>query len=117
MWSVIQHDSGQIYSIKTFRPLLIFPWTSSIWRQSPFRTAIATVSYPSKAAAEQGHEELEKLIKALKIGPKMDEPFGAIDAFARKRAGDTVKSHRIYSGHDVEGKVSVQIESSRKRRD
>jgi hypothetical protein len=113
MQKVIQHPHGSVYSIKTFRPLLIFPWTSSIWRQFPFRTAIATVAYTSKKAAEAGHNELAALLEGLEVGPKIKEPFQAIESYAKKKTGAGVKSYRIYPGHSVEGKVSVEVKSKR----
>jgi hypothetical protein len=114
MQSVIEHEGGLLFSVKTFRPLWIFPWTSSIWRQFPFRTCIATVSYNGRQAAEKGHEELTALLKGLKIGPKMNEPFHAIETFARKKTGQGVKSFRVYPGHAVEGKVAVEVKHVRK---
>ena len=113
MVTVIEHDSGLIFSIKTFRPLWIFPWNSSIWRQHPFRTCIATVSYDNKQAAEQGHKELSALLKGLQIGPKMSEPFQAIETFGKRKTGTGVKSYRIYRGHEVEGKVSFEVRPKR----
>ena len=107
MIDAIEHPSGLVLSVKTFRPLLIFPWTSSIWRQSPFATAIATVAFKGKAAAESGHRQLVELLRDLKISPDMHEPFGAIEAFAKANA-ERVKSYRVYPGHEVEGKVKVE---------
>ena len=54
MQSVVEHSSGLIFSVKTFRPLWVFPWLASVWRQFPMRTCLATVSYDNKAAAEIG---------------------------------------------------------------
>jgi hypothetical protein len=113
MRAVIEHESGLILSIKTFRPLWVFPWLSSIWRQFPMATCLATISYEDRTAAERGHAELERLLKGLKIGPKMSEPFQAIESFAKKKSGAGVRSYRIYKGHAVEGKVSVEVEKRR----
>ena len=109
MLTVIEHKSGLILSIKTFRPLWIFPWHSSIWRQFPLRTCIGTVRYDGKRAAEVGHKELAALLKDLKIGPDMSELFQAIEAFGKRKTGAGVKSYRIYPGHAVEGKVTVEV--------
>ncbi len=114
MLDVIEHRSGQVYSVKTFRPLWIFPWTSSVWRQIPFRTCIATISYSNKAAAEAGHQELVALLRDLAIGEKMREPFDALEAYGQRKKGAGVHSHRIYAGHEVEGKVTVRITPERK---
>jgi hypothetical protein len=108
MVDVIQHSSGLILSVKTFRPLLIFPWTASIWRQFPFATAIATVAFKDKTAAQSGHRQIVELLRGLTISADMHELFGALEAFA-KANGDIVKSYRVYPGHAVEGKVKVEI--------
>jgi hypothetical protein len=108
MVDVIQHSSGIVLSVKTFRPLLIFPWTSSIWRQSPFATAIATVAFKGKRGAESGHRQLVQLLRDLKISSDMHEPFGAVESFAKANP-EIVKSYRVYPGHAVEGKVKVEI--------
>ncbi len=113
MQDIIEHPSGLVLSAKTFRPLWIFPWTCSIWRQFPLRTAIATVAFQNKPAAEVGHRELVALLQNLKIGPKMSELFPAIEAYAKDKAGNGVKSHRIYPGHEIEGKVTVKISPQR----
>ena len=113
MVTVIEHNSGLLLSIKTFRPLWIFPWNSSIWRQFPFRTCIATVSYDDKEAAEAGHKELAALLQGLKIGPKMSELFQAVEAFGKTKTGAGVKSYHIYPGHAVEGKVTVEVKPKR----
>lgn len=108
MQSVFQHSSGLIFSVKTFRPLWVFPWMSSVWRQFPFKTCIATVSYEDKAAAKVGHEEVTALLEDLEIGSEMREPFQAIEAYVKKKTG-AVRSYRMYPGHAVEGKVTVKI--------
>jgi hypothetical protein len=113
MQTVIEHKSGQVYSIKTFRPLWILPWFSSIWRQFPLRTWIATLKYENKAAAKKGHEALAAMLRDLQIGPKMSEPFEAIEAFAKNRAESGVKGYRISEGHAIEGKASVVIDAKR----
>lgn len=114
MLDVIEHPSGQIYSVKTFRPLWIFPWNSSVWRQFPFQTCIATISYSNKAAAEAGHQELIALLRDLKIGEKMREPFEALEKYGQRKTGTGVHSYRIYPGHKVEGKVTVRVSPERK---
>ena len=108
----IKNPSGIEISVKTFRPLLIFPWTSSVWRQFPFRTAIATVMFNDKPAAQRGHRELVDLLKNLKVGPKMHELFEAVEEYAKANE-EMVRSYRIYPGHKVEGKVSVEIAEKR----
>jgi len=108
MLDVIQHSSGIVVSVKTFRPLLIFPWTASIWRVFPFRTAIATVAFKGRAAAERGHHELVERVRVLTIGEEMSELFSAIEQYAKENS-DIVKSFRVYAGHAVEGKVKVRI--------
>ena len=108
MLTIIEHESGPVYSVKTFRPLLIFPWNSSVWRVSPFATCIATISYDHKRAAATGHQELVALLNKLKIGPDMSEPFKAMETYGKSRTGTGVKSYRVYSGHAVEGKVKVE---------
>jgi hypothetical protein len=113
MQSVIEHKSGVVVSVKTFRPLWVFPWLSSVWRQFPMRTCMATVSYENKRAAEIGHAELTKLLEGLDIGDKMEEPFPAIERYAKKKTGQGVRSYRIYSGHAAEGKVTVKITPER----
>ena len=80
MQSVIQKQSGLVFSIKTFRPLWVFPWTSSIWRQIPMATCIGTVMYRDRQAAEAGHQDLCAILNDLKIGPAMREPFAAVEA-------------------------------------
>jgi hypothetical protein len=109
MQKTIEHESGVIFSVKTFRPLWVFPWLSSVWRAFPMSTCIATISYEGKRAAEAGHDELSRLLKGLTIGPKMGEPFAAIEAWAKTKVGAGVRSYRIYPGHEAEGKVSVKI--------
>jgi len=112
MLDFIKNPSGIEISVKTFRPLLIFPWTSSIWRQFPFKTSIATVMFKDKVAAVRGHRELVELLKNLKVGPKMGEVFGAVEEYAKANE-ELVRSYRIYPGHKVEGKVSVEIAEKR----
>jgi hypothetical protein len=107
MVDVIQHRSGIVVSVKTFRPLLIFPWTASIWRQFPFAAAIATVAFKGRDAAQRGHRQLVELLRGLDHAD-MHELFGAVEAFA-KANGDIVKSYRVYPGHAVEGKVKMKI--------
>jgi hypothetical protein len=114
MQAVIEHKSGVIFSVKTFRPLWLFPWLSSVWRQFPMRTCVATVSYENKRAAEAGHRELVQLLQALEVGGKMAEPFAAIEEYAKKKTGAGVRSYRIYPGHAAEGKVTVKITPERK---
>ncbi len=113
MQDVIEHPSGLVLSATTFRPLWIFPWTCSIWRQFPLRTSIATVAFQNKPAAEAGHRELVTLLRDLKIGPEMSELFQAVEAYAKDKTGNGVKSYRIYPGHEVEGKVKVKISPKR----
>jgi hypothetical protein len=79
------------------------------------RTCIATVSYGHAAAAETGHKEITTLLKSLEIGGKMSEPFDAIEAYAKKKTGTGVRSYRVYSGHAVEGKVTVKVSPERKQ--
>jgi len=114
MQSVVEHSSGLIFSVKTFRPLWVFPWLSSVWRQFPMRTCIATVSYGNKAAAEAGHQELTALVQGLQVGGKMGEPFQAIEAYAKKKTGTGVRSYRVYPGHALEGKVTVKVSPERR---
>ncbi len=114
MQTVIEHDSGLVFSVKTFRPLWIFPWISSVWRQFPMRTCIATVSYDNKAAAEAGHKDLGALLKALKVGGKMGEPFQAIETYGKQKTGAGVRSARVYPGHALEGKMTVKVTPERK---
>jgi hypothetical protein len=104
---VIQHPSGIVLSVKTFRPLRIFPWTASIWRQLPFATAMATVAFKGRDVAETGHRRLVELLRSLTLSPDMHELFSAVEAFAKSN-GQIVKSYRIYPGHAVEGKVTVE---------
>ncbi len=112
MWNIIK-TAGIEISLKTFRPLLIFPWTCSIWRQSPFKTAIATVMFKNKPAAERGHRELVELLAAgVKVGPKAPELFDAVEEYA-KANNELVRSYRIYPEHKVEGRVSVEISEKR----
>jgi hypothetical protein len=113
MLTVIQHASGLVLSIKTFRPLLIFAWHSSVWRQFPFRTCLATVRYDDKRTAEAGHNELAALLQGLRIGPEMSEPFQVIEAFCKAKTGAGVKTYRIYPGHGVEGRVTVEVTPKR----
>jgi hypothetical protein len=75
--------------------LLVFPWTASIWRQSPSPTGIATVAFKSKPAAEAGHGQIVELLRDLKISPDLHEIFGAIESFAKANP-ETVKSYRVY---------------------
>src|SRR5690348_14971265 len=75
MQDTLEHESGLIFSIKTFRPLWIFPWLSSVWRQFPFATCIATVSYNNERAAEEGHQELIALLRRTTISSDMSEAF------------------------------------------
>lgn len=114
MKTVVEHSSGQIYYVRTFRPLWIFPWTSSVWREFPFRTCLATISYENKAAAEACHQELIKLLRELDIGEKMREPFQALEEFSKAKVGAGIHSYDTYAGHEVEGKVSVRITPLRK---
>lgn len=113
MLTLIEHKSGLIFSIKTFRPLWIFPWHSSIWRQFPFQTCIATVRYNNKLDAETGHKELAALLRSLEIGEEMKEPFQAVEVFCKSRTTTGVKSYRIYPGHAVEGDLSVEVNLKR----
>jgi|SRR5690349_8489047 len=112
MRDYIKNPSGIEISVMTFRPLLIFPWTSSIWRQFPFKTAIATVMFKDKTAAQRGHRELVELLKNVKVGPKMRELFEAVEQYAKDNE-ELVRSYRIYPGHKVEGKVAVEISEKR----
>jgi len=43
----------------------------------------------------------------------MNEPFQAVEAFVKAKSGSGVKSYRIYSGHTVEGKVTVKVNVQR----
>jgi hypothetical protein len=86
---------------------------SSIWRQFPFRTCIATIRYHDKRSAEACHKELTALLKGMEIGPEMREPFHVIEAFCRAKTGSRVKSYRIYPGHVVEGSVTIQVTPER----
>ncbi len=113
MLDVIEHPSGLILSAKTFRPLFIFPWTCSIWRQAPFRTGISTVAFINKAAAKTGHREIVQILRQLNIKPDMSNVFTAIEDYAKENSNDGVKSYRIYSGHAVEGKISLKVEAPR----
>ena len=115
MLTVIEHKSGLILSIKTFRPLWIFPWHSSVWRQFPFRTCIATIRYEDKRAAEVSHKELAALVQGLKIGPEISEVFQAVETFAKAKSGSGVKSFRIYPGHEVERKVTIEVTPKRSK--
>lgn len=111
MQDVIEHPSGLVLSVKTFRPLLIFPWTSAVWRQSPFRTAIATVAYRNKAAAQSGHDDLTRLLRNLQVAPDMSNLFSAVEEYAQQHLDGAVKSYRLYAGHEVEGRVEVRVET------
>ena len=112
MWEEFKNAGGIELSVRTFRPLLVFPWTSSIWRQFPFRTAIGTVMFKDKAGAQRGHREIVELLKEVKVGPKMRELFEAVEGYAKENE-EIVRSFRIYPGHGVEGKVSVEIAERR----
>ena len=48
MHKTIEHESGVIFSVKTFRPLWVFPWLSSVWRALPMSTCIGTIRYEGK---------------------------------------------------------------------
>ena len=95
MVDLIEHSSGVVLSVKTFRPLLIFPWTSSIWRQSPSPMAVATVAFKDKPGAESGHRQIVQLLRDLKISPDLHEAHAAIESFV-KASGEIVKSYRVY---------------------
>ena len=96
MVDLIEHSSGVVLSVKTFRPLLIFPWTSSIWRQSPSPTAVATVAFRGKPDAESGHRQIVRLLRDLKISPDLHEALAAIESFAKANEA-IVKSYRLYA--------------------
>jgi hypothetical protein len=113
MLTAFEHKSGLIFSIKTFRPLWVFSWHSSIWRQFPFRTCIATIRYNNKMSARAGHKELTLLLQDLEIGPRMAEPFQAIESFGKAKTNSGVKSYRIYPGHVAEGKLIVKVTPKR----
>lgn len=112
MLDVIEHPSGLILSVKTFRPLWIFPWTSSIWRQFPLRTSVGTIMFNDKAAAEKGHHEIVALFRKLTIQPDMGNLFTAVEEYAQSNTGKGVKSVRVDRGHAIEGKVTVEIKNS-----
>jgi hypothetical protein len=112
MLDVIKHSSGIVISVKTFKPLLIFPWTCAIWRQFPFRTAVATIAFRSKMAAADGHRQVVALLRNLTIGPDMRELFVAIENYVKANSAG-VKSFRVYPGHEVEGKVAIKITEKR----
>lgn len=117
MQDVIQHSSGIVLSARTFRPLWIFPWTCSVWRQFPLRTGIATIAFVNKQAAQQGHSEIVKLLGELQLSPDMQELFTALESYAKRQSEHGVKSYRIYAGHEVEGKVQVEITPERNESD
>lgn len=96
MWELIQRDSGQIYSLRTFRRFWFFTWTSTIYRQYPVRACIAKVEYTNRAAAEEGHRELKKLLRARKLDAAMSDALESIVAFAKERAGQGVVAHQIF---------------------
>jgi hypothetical protein len=113
MQTFIKHPQGIEISVRTFRPLLIFPWTSSIWRQFPLKTAMATVMYKDRTAAVGGHRDIVELLAKVKCGPKISERlFEAVEEYAKANDG-SVRSYRIYAGHEAEGKVSVEISEKR----
>lgn len=115
MQDIIEHPAGVVLSARTFRPLWIFPWTCSIWRQHPFRTSIATVSFDNKQAAEKGHQAIVRLLHDLELSPDMSELFSAIETYAKQNSGQGVKSYRICEGHEVEGKVQIQVQTRPER--
>lgn len=113
MQDFIKHPQGIQISVRTFRPLMIFPWTSSIWRQFPLKTAIATVMFKDKTAAARGHRDIVELLAKVKSGPKISERlFEALEEYAKANE-ELVRSYRIYAGHEAEGKVSVEISEKR----
>ena len=109
MEDLIERPSGLVLSAKTFKPLLIFSWTCSIWRQMPFRTAIATIAFKGKSDAETGHREIVDLLWKLEIKPDMSNVFTVLKEYATQRQGAGVKSFRIYPGSEVEGKITMSV--------
>ena len=95
MLDIIDHPSGVVLSVKTFRPLLIFPWTASVWRRSPSPVGVATVAFKGKPGAEAGHRQIVNLLRGVKISPDLHEAHAAIESFA-KASGEIVKSYRVY---------------------
>ena len=110
MLDLIELPGGVVLSVKTFRPLWVFPWTSAVWRQAPFRTAIGTVAYKGRSEAKQAHKELAVMLKTLELSPDMSNLFTAVESFAQQRTSQGVKSYRVCAGHEVEGRVSIKVQ-------
>ncbi len=98
MFDTVQRSGGETLTVKTFRPLLIFPWTASIWRQKPMRACIATIRFVDKKSALKGHDALVELLQSPAIGVNMAAPYGPLEAWAKQQQGDLVKTYRMYEG-------------------
>jgi hypothetical protein len=108
MESVIQHASGFIFSVKTFRPFWVLPWYSSIWRQFPMSACVATIRYDNKSAAAVGHNALTELLERLPGNCQMPEVYREIERYLTKKKGTGVRSWQVYE----EG-VEIVIETTR----
>ena len=99
----VELTSGIKLSVKTFRPLWVFPWTCSVWRQFPMQGSIATIAFDHRAAAQAGHAEVVKLLRELDTGPDMSELFDALESYARAAKDKGVRSSRIYRREALSG--------------
>jgi hypothetical protein len=115
MFNAIDHNSSLIFSVKTFRPLWIFSWVSSVWRQFPMRNSLATIMYRNKNAAMEGHNALTKLLTDLdfrdhKSGAvNMGDVIRVLEKYAKEHQDRGVKSYRIWTPNEMENKMNVKV--------
>lgn len=109
MMDVVNHASGVVFSVRTFRPLWVFPWHSSVWRQFPMRNCLAVYKYPDKATSEIGHRELTKLLAELDFGEKLGEVARALEQYAKSNEDGKVASYRLVESVEEASKMRVRI--------
>lgn len=111
MLNVIDHHKGLKFSIKTFRPLWMFPWHSSIWRQFPMRNCLAVLKWKSKSLAESGHTDLTDFLSKLEFGEQMASIHDALEKKAKELTETgKVASYRLTESRDQANKMQIRVE-------
>ncbi len=119
MLDVVNHNGSLIFSVKTFRPLWILPWHTSVWRQLPMRTSMATMKFRNENATAAGHRELTRMLTDLDFvagGTKivrMADVVSALEQFANNESNG-VKSYRIWGLNELEKKINVRLQEKRR---
>jgi hypothetical protein len=114
MFNEINHRSGLIFSVKTFRPLWIWPWHSSIWRQFPMRNCLVVLKWRSKTDAGVGHDAIIAHLKKLDFNEQMVAVHDALEKMASElHASGSVARYRFTETRDQAAKMRIRIEGAR----